>query len=271
MISKKECAVFQDLAKLVRETTWIESSLGSLGGDGAGIWEKFDSIRGKFPKSMEQRVINIATVRNNAVHGNPIIVDIDTILIECKSLTKIIQNRDILDKILQETTKIHNELKQANVSIDELNTETKTWLNKVASQRNYCESCEGDAIAQLLKEKESVFISIRTCINNKSKFTKIYNELQSELMILKESGQSLEDLSENFQEWKSNIDTQDRICTTEETKKFLREAYKHLSFLKRHLFFFKLKQFIFKKIKSYFIIFLIILAGLFYIGTFYGR
>ncbi len=270
MISKKECRIFQDLAKLVRETTWIESELDYMGGEGSGIWDKFDSIRSKFPKNMEKRLINIATIRNNAVHGDPTITDINKVLGECASLTKIIQNRRILDKLLQEIAEKHNELKQVNISTSEFNQETQAWLNNVASQKEYCESCEGDKILQLLEKKESTFISIRRCINNKIKLTRFYNELKSELVILKESGQSLHNLSQDFQEWKGNFDTQYKTCTIKEKEKFFKQAHKHLSSLKRHLFLFKLKQLIFKSLLSYFIILLIILAGLFYLGNLYG-
>jgi len=271
MISKKECKAFQDLAKLVRETTWIESALKYIGGEGAGIWEKFNSIRSKFPKSMEQRLINIATIRNKAVHGNPTITDLDKVLLECVSLTKIIQNRRILDKLLQEIKEIRTELKQAHISINELNKETQVWLNKVASQKKYCESCEGDEIAQFAQDKESAFISIRISIKDKNILTKISNELKIELEILKQSGQSPHNFNEDFQKWKDDFDTQYKTCSTKEKKEFLKQARKYLSSLKHHLIPFKLKKFILRSIQSYYIVLLIILAGLFYIGNLYGR
>ena len=271
MISKKECEAFQDLVKLVRETTWIESGLGYMGGDGAGIWEKFDSIRSKFPRGMEQRLINIATIRNNAVHGNPAIANINKVLEECASLTKIIQNRRILDKLLQEITEIYNELKQASINTNELNKEAQKWLNKVASQKKYCESCETDAIAQLSSEKEGVFRSIHTYVNEKNRLSKIYNELKKELEVLKESGQSLHDFNEDFQKWESGFDAQYKTCTTKEIENLLKQGPKHLSSLKRHLFPFKIKQYIIKSIRSHYVLLLMVLTGLFYIWTLYGR
>ena len=76
-----------ELAKLVKFTTWLESTCDQLGGEGNGLWEKFYTISDTLPKGLDKHIITIAEVRNESVHFKPNIKKITNI----KELSNYIQ------------------------------------------------------------------------------------------------------------------------------------------------------------------------------------
>jgi len=94
-----------DIVLLLRKTTKIESTLESLGGEGGGIWDKADSINNIFPFEFMQNIIDIAKVRNNAVHSTLKVENIEKIVQECDAVLEILEHRKMLN-ILEEKIKL---------------------------------------------------------------------------------------------------------------------------------------------------------------------
>lgn len=90
----EEKSIYINTAKLVKKTAKIETILEQLGGVGGGIYDKADSTK-KFSKEFMTKLIKIAEIRNNAVHGNPIIPNFDMVMEDTEKLLKIVQKEKI--------------------------------------------------------------------------------------------------------------------------------------------------------------------------------
>lgn len=89
-----EIGIYLNTAKLVKKTAKIETILEQLGGVGGGIYDKADSTK-KFSKEFMNDLIKIAEIRNNAVHGNPIIHNFNIVIKDADKLLKIVQKEKI--------------------------------------------------------------------------------------------------------------------------------------------------------------------------------
>jgi hypothetical protein len=121
-----------DTVRLLRKTTKIESTLENSGGSGGGIWEKADSISDRFPPYFMTKIINIGTVRNDTIHGDLQVKNIDTILKECNIILDILEAEDKLKNL---NTVIDNKLFILNnwtyKNKPKLNDELNQWINNV--------------------------------------------------------------------------------------------------------------------------------------------
>lgn len=90
---------YSDLVLLIRNTTKIESTLEALGGSGGGIWEKADSINDILPDFFMQKIIKIGTCRNDAVHGDLKVKNLDFILNECNTVLEILEGIKKIKKL----------------------------------------------------------------------------------------------------------------------------------------------------------------------------
>ncbi len=90
MVNLKEGKLqYRDLARLLPITKKMEHHLTKMGGEGRGLWERADSIKMLFPNSdlFMKNVLEVAEVRNNAMHGNPQIDNIDVVLEKATKLS----------------------------------------------------------------------------------------------------------------------------------------------------------------------------------------
>jgi len=118
-----------DAVRLLRKTTKIESTLENAGGSGGGIWEKADCISNKLPKDFMKRIITIATVRNDAVHGDLQVKNIDTVVKECTKVLEILEVNDKLKKINMIITKKLNILDNSEVL--KFSEELSKWVTNI--------------------------------------------------------------------------------------------------------------------------------------------
>jgi len=123
---------YMDAVRLLRKTTKIESTLENAGGSGGGIWEKADSISDRFPSYFMPKIINIGTVRNDTVHGDLQVKNIDAVLKECNIILDILEAEKKLENL---NTLITNKLNKLNYWADEnapkLHNELDQWINNV--------------------------------------------------------------------------------------------------------------------------------------------
>jgi len=87
---RKERKAFYDAAEVVRRTARIESKLEMLGGTGSGIYEKYEVLEQFFPEEMKTKIIEVATIRNRVVHGNPKIENSKAVFKLCREIEKMI-------------------------------------------------------------------------------------------------------------------------------------------------------------------------------------
>ena len=87
---RKERRAFYDAAEVVRRTARIESKLEMLGGTGSGIYDKYKVLEQFFPEEMETKIIELGTMRNRVVHGNPKIENPKAVFKLCKEVEKMI-------------------------------------------------------------------------------------------------------------------------------------------------------------------------------------
>ncbi len=87
---RKERRAYYDAAEVVRRTARIESKLETCGGSGNGIYEKYKRLAHFFPPETEEKIIELGTIRNRVVHGNPKIENPRTVFKLCKELEKVI-------------------------------------------------------------------------------------------------------------------------------------------------------------------------------------
>jgi type IV secretory pathway TrbL component len=67
---------YKDAAKLLMLTKKIEKELEILGGQGKGMYEKASSLSQRLSEDTLERILILAEIRNNTVHGNPHIENI---------------------------------------------------------------------------------------------------------------------------------------------------------------------------------------------------
>ncbi|SFV67245.1 hypothetical protein MNB_SM-6-1463 [hydrothermal vent metagenome] len=246
MALKKECIAFRDAAKLVKETTWLESKLAEMGAEGAGIWEKFNYLRSKLPQKMEKELIEIATIRNEAVHGNPNIPNLDDVLIRAQALKNILHNRVKLDLLLKETDGYQKQFQSANIKQKEFHDATKKWLNALNEEDRHCQGCLADGIDILISKKAKHFNYINSFIQDKALVVSLYKELQKEWAVFHESKKEFSVLNEHFFMQQEKLEKESKICSvcvSDEFKIFVKDVKKAITHLKRKLFFYKMKKF----------------------------
>ena len=125
---------YMDLVRLIRRTTKIESTLESLGGSGGGIWEKSDSIRKQFPDDFMQKIIKIGIARNDAVHGNLQVENIDSVVKQCDEILEILESKQRIERlkkhIKSRLEEFHFFDKDNKIVLDE---DLQKWINTVNS------------------------------------------------------------------------------------------------------------------------------------------
>jgi len=89
---RKERRAFYDAAEVVRCTARIETKLETLGGKGNGIYEKYKFLEQFLPKELEQKIIELGTIRNRVVHGDPTIKNPKAVFSLCKEIEKMIES-----------------------------------------------------------------------------------------------------------------------------------------------------------------------------------
>jgi len=90
---RRERKHYYDGAELVARVAKIESRLERLGGNGNGIYEKYEGLAAKFPKEMKDNIITLGMVRNGVVHGSPDIKEKEKVFALCDEIETIIINR----------------------------------------------------------------------------------------------------------------------------------------------------------------------------------
>ena len=125
---------YMDLVLLIRRTTKIESMLESLGGSGGGIWEKADSIRKQFPDNFMQKIIKIGIARNDAVHGDLQVKNIDSVVHQCDEILEILESKQRIEKLKKHIKfgleEFHFFDKNNEIILDE---DLQKWINTVNS------------------------------------------------------------------------------------------------------------------------------------------
>jgi hypothetical protein len=90
---RKERKAYYDAAELVAYAARIETKLERLGGTGGGIYEKYESLSSKFPPEIKEKIIALATVRNNVVHADPVIKEKEKLFALCEEVEKTVTER----------------------------------------------------------------------------------------------------------------------------------------------------------------------------------
>ena len=125
---------YMDLVLLIRRTTKIESMLESLGGSGGGIWEKADSIRKQFPDNFMQKIIKIGIARNDAVHGDLQVKNINSVVQQCDEILEILESKQRIEKLKKHIKfgleEFHFFDKNNEIILDE---DLQKWINTVNS------------------------------------------------------------------------------------------------------------------------------------------
>jgi hypothetical protein len=80
-----------DLAQLVIIIKKIEKNLESLGGEGKGLYEKAESIKHKLSDELLEKILKIAEIRNNAIHGDPKLSNANKIIKEANAINKSVK------------------------------------------------------------------------------------------------------------------------------------------------------------------------------------
>jgi len=123
---------YMDLVLLIRRTTKIESILESLGGSGGGIWEKADSISQQLPDNFMKKIIKIGIVRNDAVHGDLQVKDINGVVKQCDEILGILESKKKLEKLKKDIKsklkKFHYFDKDNEILLDE---DLLKWIDTV--------------------------------------------------------------------------------------------------------------------------------------------
>jgi len=145
-----------DLVRLIRRTTQIESTLESLGGSGGGIWEKADSLKDTFPQNFMKKIIKIGIARNEAVHGDLYVENVETAIRECDSVLEILENKNQIVRLKKEINLKLNEFhyfKKDNKI--ELDSDLNTWIQNVKTFNS--KPYDSEQITLLLKEEKDRF------------------------------------------------------------------------------------------------------------------
>lgn len=87
MLFYKDFIAYHHLARLLIITKRMEHSLENMGAEGKGLWEKADSVEQYLPDGMMDNILKIADARNKAIHHNPKIDDINSILQQAKTIS----------------------------------------------------------------------------------------------------------------------------------------------------------------------------------------
>jgi hypothetical protein len=146
---------YVSLAKLVLFSTWLESTFSEMGGEGNGIWEKFNNISYKFPLGLENKIINLAEVRNHAVHNSPSEKEIERIKPIQIKIEQIINDRLELDKQYNILLQKEVQLKKSYIVKIFINID-KTLKDEIVKEyEGRCTSCGEESFKKLLLNIES--------------------------------------------------------------------------------------------------------------------
>jgi len=148
-----------DIVRLIKKTTKIESMLESLGATGGGIWDKADSISKMLPNNFIQKIIKIATVRNNAIHGDLHVENMTNVVLECEYILNILEKKKKIARLKEEIDLKLNEFHyfDENNTI-ELSSHHIAWIEKLnASAKTIYDN---EVIDLLLKEGDSKIIEL---------------------------------------------------------------------------------------------------------------
>jgi len=91
LLMNRKLYAYKDLTKLLMITKEIEEYLESLGAQGKGVFEKAKSVEEYLQEGMIDDILEIATSRNNAIHGNPFIKNAQETLHKAKSIRKYLK------------------------------------------------------------------------------------------------------------------------------------------------------------------------------------
>ena len=153
----KDKEEYTDLVLLLRRSTKIESLLETLGGEGGGIWEKADSISGELPSNLMDKIIKIGASRNDAVHGDLKVKNIEKITKECDQVIEMLENKIKIDRLKKEVNLKLNELNFFDKENEiELNSSLDKWINRL-NIYNMNKHYNIKDINQLLNEENARF------------------------------------------------------------------------------------------------------------------
>ena len=91
LLMNRKLYAYKDLTKLLMITKEIEEYLEALGAQGKGVFEKAKSVEEYLPQEMIDNILEIATSRNNAIHGEPSIKNAQETLNKAKSIRKYLK------------------------------------------------------------------------------------------------------------------------------------------------------------------------------------
>jgi len=130
-----------ELAKLVKFTTWLESTCDELGGEGNGLWEKFNTISHTLPTGLEKHIITIAEVRNESVHFKPNLNNINNIKEISTYVKDVFENKLYLNEKSNNILFIEKKINKNFSNIKLSNEYIQMRENIFKEYRACCTSC----------------------------------------------------------------------------------------------------------------------------------
>lgn len=124
---------------LLTVSTKIESTLEYLGGKGSGIWEKADSISNLLPNGYIERIIQIAEIRNSAVHGSPKINNFEKVMKEANEILNLVELKAKAAQIDINVSKLLEQYLKYD-TIESLPDVFDIWMNdikKIIKDKNF--------------------------------------------------------------------------------------------------------------------------------------
>jgi len=151
---REECLIYNDLALLIEKTTRIESLLTYLHGEGKGIYEKAESVVDDLPHGFLEKIIEVAEIRNRAVHGNGHVKSLNIHIEKCDRIIIILKQ---LLKIMNLRVAVKLKLKEfhCNSNIEaSFDPKLSAWLIKLHQR---CDICGTDQIDAFLDTSIQMF------------------------------------------------------------------------------------------------------------------
>ncbi len=157
---KKGRRAYYEAAKLLRRTTWIESTIQQMGGEGSGLVEKLNSIADKLPNEIIKKVDALSKVRNKVVHSNPQIENPKEVYALCTKIEKILHDRNRCERLSKEIGDKIRAFEERGGTIALLPHTTQSWIDRVATQHKRCTLCGEKPFHTLLSQRRKHFFII---------------------------------------------------------------------------------------------------------------
>lgn len=170
---EQQIEAYLPTAELLSMTTKIESLLEHLGGEGSGVFDKAKSLEKKLPFGFVDRVISLAEIRNQAVHGDPNIKNFDVAMTEASNMMNLLERKARME-VIQESMKNVLETYLKYDKIETLPKSCQSWIkdiNEFVKTRSYNEK----KAVHIIKNEKEMFhlIHVFTAYHAQRSFMKI--------------------------------------------------------------------------------------------------